>query len=100
MRIHGTIYDAGNAEAAAIILSDPAKYPIGSALHVWASVIARKQRERSEHSEQDAPILIETSSASSVQDDSEDTRPSPQRPRCALEPAGRRELAFSQRRRT
>lgn len=50
MRIHGTSYDASNAEAATVILSDPAAYTIGSALHIWASVIACKQREEAARS--------------------------------------------------
>lgn len=35
-------YDRDNQEAAALILRDPERYPLGSAMHMWAELVVKK----------------------------------------------------------
>ena len=40
-------YAAGNHEAAAIVLADPERYPVGSLLAIWAELVLNPPAERS-----------------------------------------------------
>jgi hypothetical protein len=37
-------FDRMNREAARIVLCDPGKYPVGSAMHTWAAMVWGKPR--------------------------------------------------------
>ncbi len=75
-----------NLDSARLILAERQRYGgVMASLVSWAEHIL----DRAEPSGQKQGILIRTSCAGSVQDASGDTKPSPQRPRCALEPRTR-----------